>query len=536
MNIENELKLSLTPGVASRLDKHPLLAEATPTRESLVDTYYDTPKQHLRHEHVVLQYRKRGPTCLVSVGRAALGDQRNRGRTEWEVVGEPGDFDFSHIKDSGLRQWLESLRKDLRPAFTTSVARSAWLLEPRSGVRIELALERGWIVGGGQREAICEVGLELLSGSVGDLFSTASALQTELSLHPEADSQLQRGYRVLTNESRQAVKARPVQTDAAMAASAAFRSMALACPKHLQSNEQGVLESDDPEFVHQARAAIRRLRSAIRLWQPLLPVEFVDRFDPQWQMLAGQLGEVRNWDVFLTKTVPTIAAALADDSKSVRLSNYAQRRCAINREAARGALRSVDYSSLLLDFTAGVLAQPDGAACRLDALARAGLGKQARKVSQRAAEALAGDAATRHRLRIAHKQLRYALEFFAPLFPGELLRNYHLSASGLQEMLGRLNDLAVAAQLSEEVLPGEAGETVRNWLEGQSQGLLPELRGWLKDFQQHPLPWRNQRSETGNSYRDRRPPAGSQNDGDAMPRDAKGCNALSSRHTPTEAA
>ena len=68
------------------------------------------------------------------------GDHR-----EWEVVAAPGDLDFSQVDDRELRQWLESLRDDLRPAFTTSFTRSAWLLEPRDGVRIELALDRGWI-------------------------------------------------------------------------------------------------------------------------------------------------------------------------------------------------------------------------------------------------------------------------------------------------------------------------------------------------------------------------------------------------------
>lgn len=78
------------------------------------------------------------------------------------------------------------------------------------------------------------------------------------------------------------------------------------------------------------------------------------------------------------------------------------------------------------------------------------LEKRAKQVSQRAAEALAGDATERHRPRVAYKRLRYALEFFALLFPGELLRDYHRLASGLQEILGR-----------------------------------------LKGFRQHPVPWRN---------------------------------------------
>jgi triphosphatase len=88
---------------------------------------------------------------------------------------------------------------------------------------------------------------------------------------------------------------------------------------HLQSNEQGLRESDNPEFVHQARVAIRRLRSAIRVWRPLLPQHFVASFDPLWQTLASQLGETRNWDVFLAETLPSVVAAFPAKARS-RLS------------------------------------------------------------------------------------------------------------------------------------------------------------------------------------------------------------------------
>lgn len=492
MNVETELKLSLTPGVASRLAKHPLLSDAVPSRERVITTYYDTPDLRLQREQVVLHYRKTGSGWFASVGKTASGDREDAGRTEWEVAGEPGDFEFSQVDDRGFRLWLESLSQDLQPAFTTSFTRSTWLLEPRTGVRIALALDRGWIVSEGRRQVICEIELELLSGSAGDLFSAVSALQSDLSLHPDASTNIQRGYRALADWSLRAVKALPARTHAGMTANAAFRTIALACLKHLQGNEPGVCESSHPEFVHQARVAIRRLRSAIRIWRSLLPEAFVSSFDPQWQTLAGKLGEARNWDVFLTETLPAIAAAFPESAENARLSNYAEQRCAINRDAARSALQSDDYSRLLLDFTAAVLALPDRDTRRLDAFAPTCLEKRAKRARRRAAETLPGDAAARHRLRVAYKRLRYALEFFAPLFPGEMLRHYHLSACALQDRLGRLNDLATAVSLTEEALPGESGETIRGWLEGQTRRLLPEIRGSLNDFQQHPVPWRDQ--------------------------------------------
>lgn len=490
MDMENELNLSLRPGVANRLARHPLLIQAKPIRQKVSNTYYDTPDLRLQRESVVVRDRKRGSTCLSSVKRVSVSERRPQGDDEWAVAATPGELDFSHVEDSGLRQWLESVRQELRPAFTTRFTRDAWLLEPRAGVRIELALDRGWIEAEGRRQPICEVGLELLSGEVADLFSAAGELQTELPLHPESCSKFQRGYRVLTDQALQVVKAAPVASDAGMTAIAAFRAIARSCLKHLQGNEQGVRESDNPEFVHQARVAIRRLRSAIRVWKPLLPESFVNEFDPLWRDLAQKLGETRNWDVFLAETLPAIVAAFPAGGEHGRLTRYARQRCAINRRAARSALAADDYSRLLLEFTAAVMVLPENDEDRLERFAPRCLDKRAKQVRRLAAEALESDAAARHRLRVAYKRLRYALEFFAPLFPGERLRGYHVSASSLQELLGRLNDLAVAGQLTDEALPGEPGEAIRCWLEAQGESLLPELRTALDDFHRQAVPWR----------------------------------------------
>jgi triphosphatase len=325
---------------------------------------------------------------------------------------------------------------------------------------------------------------------VADLFSAAGDLQTDLSLHPETTSKFQRGYSVLADESLQPVKALPIATTAEMTAMAGFRAIALACLNHLQSNEQGLRESDNPEFVHQARVAIRRLRSAIRVWKPRLPAEFMASFDPRWQALARQLGETRNWDVFLAETLPAVVAAFPEGVEVGRLSHYAVRRCAINRAAARSTLKSADYSRLLLEFTAAVLALPEVEARLLGAFAPRCLDKRAKQVSLLAGEALDSDAPARHRLRVAYKRLRYALEFFAPLFPADRLRAYHVSASDLQEMLGRLNDLAVAAELTEEALPGEQGAVIHCWLEEQTERLLPELGSLLENFGHQAVPWK----------------------------------------------
>ena len=63
------------------------------------------------------------------------------------------------------------------------------------------------------------------------------------------------------------------------------------------------------------------------------------------------------------------------------------------------------------------------------------------------------DAERRHRLRIRMKRLRYACDFFAASFPGAAARPYNKRLSALQDILGELNDIAVARRLLAEIAP-----------------------------------------------------------------------------------
>ena len=57
----------------------------------------------------------------------------------------------------------------------------------------------------------------------------------------------------------------------------------------------------------------------------------------------------------------------------------------------------------------------------------------------------------RHAARLAAKKLRYATEFFAPLFAKKRTRAYRQALTTLQEELGAWNDAAVAARLAGEL-------------------------------------------------------------------------------------
>ncbi|WP_367185348.1 CHAD domain-containing protein, partial [Rugamonas sp.] len=98
-----------------------------------------------------------------------------------------------------------------------------------------------------------------------------------------------------------------------------------------------------------------------------------------------------------------------------------------------------------------------------------------------------------HRLRIAGKQSRYALEFFQSLYRPKRVQAYLEALTGLQDELGRHNDLIVADTLLEQLeqeQPQQAGAIafVRGYLLARRDGDQVGVRKLWKAFQALDLP------------------------------------------------
>ena len=100
-----------------------------------------------------------------------------------------------------------------------------------------------------------------------------------------------------------------------------------------------------------------------------------------------------------------------------------------------------------------------------------------------------------HALRIQGKRLRYAAEFFAPLFPGRPARRYIRRLSAVQERLGRLNDASVAASLMGELGSADrfAAGIVHGFVAARSEGARVKAeRSWRRFVRTEPF-WKNVR-------------------------------------------
>jgi CHAD domain-containing protein len=90
------------------------------------------------------------------------------------------------------------------------------------------------------------------------------------------------------------------------------------------------------------------------------------------------------------------------------------------------------------------------------------------------------DAPGLHRLRIRMKQLRYAVEFFAELFPGRAPRRYASALADLQDCLGLLQDVAVTEPLLAS-LAGDGESDARS--RGGDKDLLAHAAGLVSGWQ-----------------------------------------------------
>lgn len=505
MSKEIELKLRLSSSQAGRLPSHPVLVGQKPQKYRLLNTYYDTPELDLSQRGIALRLRRKGRAVwlmTVKVGAAGAGGLAQR--SEWEAATQPGVFNFDIVTDGKLRDFLLLHQGQLHPVFSTDFTRTAWTLKP-SGAVVELALDRGRISAPGnakapQSEALCELELELIEGESTDpLFDLAIALAADLQLHPEIASKAERGYALAGATTVRPVKAATSLLFESMSPTEAFRAIALSCLMQLQANEAGAIAGENPEFVHQARVAIRRLRSAFNLFAPVLNPRFIEVYSPRWRELAGGLGNARDWDVFLHETLAPLEEAFPGDADLAMLRARGEASKARAQASAGVALKQQVYSQLLLAFSAAlfrvepptIAAEDRGSALSLCKFARRRLNKRVQMIEALVSEHARMNAERRHELRIAFKKLRYALEFFAPILPRQRLVAYQASLETIQDLLGTLNDQVTASRLIKQMHPkGDPNPLTRGWIAGRTQLLVEALSDELRNFTASKKPWR----------------------------------------------
>lgn len=226
-----------------------------------------------------------------------------------------------------------------------------------------------------------------------------------------------------------------------------YRRAFAASVVELISLDRSVRSTDDPEAVHDARVALRRLRSYLRTFRPILEREWADSLRERMRWLDDHLGRARDSDVLVAAVERRAAAPGGNGSVPSRgLLDRLHGERARHHAEVHAALREPRYLALMEEIVAAAR-EPRLRETANDA-ARTSARKLVRSVWRRArrcvrAYQLRPEERTLHQVRVKAKHVRYAAECFAPIV-GKCAKNLARRAERLQTMLGEHRDDATA--------------------------------------------------------------------------------------------
>jgi CHAD domain-containing protein len=262
---------------------------------------------------------------------------------------------------------------------------------------------------------------------------------------------------------------------------------------------------DDIEGVHQVRVSFRRMRSALSLFRDAVPREVTDVWNEEMRWIAGELGDARDLDVFIDEALGPAAAVLPLPGAD-RLRQLAEQgRAQVYRERVVPMLESERFQRFCDDFSAWVDAraweqspmkkkQRKRLHAGILSYSRRLLDKQERRVLSAGTNVDRNQAEEMHQLRIECKKLRYAAEFFRPLFDGLDVFIGHMK--GLQDLLGVMNDVAVTRGLLDNLLGSSREHDVLvyaggliGWRTCEFHHLLERFDDYWEEFVEAKHPW-----------------------------------------------
>ena len=208
-----------------------------------------------------------------------------------------------------------------------------------------------------------------------------------------------------------------------------------------------VRTSGDPEAVHQARVATRKLRSHLRTFGPLLDPEWTEPLRSELGWLALGLGAVRDREVLFERLSERARALPASDLRSANsLLHILQVEIATLRTKLMAELDSVRYVDLLerlvlASQAPATLPDADEPASKVLPPLAAGPWRRLRSAIKQLPEPPTDPEL--HRIRILAKRARYAAEAVAPVV-GKAADAFARAAAKLQTILGEHQDSVTA--------------------------------------------------------------------------------------------
>ncbi len=454
--LERELKFSPGPSfVLPELDD-PLrgLFVDAPVTTKLVAAYYDTPDLRLARAGASLRHRNdEGWMVKLPVAR-----DDGLARAEHRVPGDedaPPDDALDLVRALARRAPIELI------ARLTTVRRTVAVRDPSGAQLAEIADDEVSVIDGVRLAArFRELEVELTEDADDEVATLiGQRLQKAGAGRPDPVPKIVRaiGPRALDAPD----VAPPRKLDLASTGLEVLTAAVAPSVARLIAHDPGVRLDDDPESVHQARVATRRLRSDLRTFRAVVDQHWSEPLRDELKWLGERFGEVRDADVLLERLEDRLDALPHADAEGARqLLDTLRGQRATARDNLLAALRSERYLALLdrlVEASHGVPASPD--VDDPDDIELEQFARRPWKKLRRAVDDLDDDPPDEdlHRVRIRAKQARYAAEAVAPAI-GRDAKRFAKRIADVQDVLGEHQDAVVAEEwLRAQLGPGADG-------------------------------------------------------------------------------
>lgn len=214
---------------------------------------------------------------------------------------------------------------------------------------------------------------------------------------------------------------------------------------------EGVIKSEDTEYVHKMRVTSRRLRAALPLFRFCFPGREFKEWTRQLKKATRLLADARDLDVqiaFIQQYIGKLKPTAEKSGVNVLLEDHRERRRSIQSSVVSG-LEKLEASNVLADirnFCEKTIAEQSDATFDSKQV----LEKARWHISFRIDDFLSMEKYVylenkklkHHEMRIYAKKLRYTIEAFAPLYRNKLAKEIE-TITAFQDVLGEMHDYDV---------------------------------------------------------------------------------------------
>ncbi|TMD08654.1 MAG: CYTH and CHAD domain-containing protein [Chloroflexi bacterium] len=439
--VEREVKLGAGPGFhLPELEGVADGVAAAPTEALRLETvYYDTPDLRLARWGCSLRHRA-GEGWTLKLPTSGSGDLLER--PELEFAGPARRPPAAALRV--VRAYLRKAR--LEPVARLSTLRHRVRLTGNGGKRVAEVVDDEVSVLDGRRVAarFREIEVELLNGGTALVDPLLARLRSAGAGAPDPTPKHVRALGPRAAAPPEVAVPDPRRSEPA---GDSVRRAIAAAVVLLMKHDPLVRLGGDPEHVHQARVATRRLRSHLRTFDELIDPDWIAPLRDELHWLGGELGAVRDGEVLLDRLRGRVAELPENDR---RLGQALTNRLAAQVDSARSRLlealdsdRYVDLIERLVEAANAPKLLPGADQPAADVLPA--LAAQPWDRLRAAVRLLPPDPVDTelHQIRILAKRARYAAEAAEPVLGAEAGK-FARAAADLQTVLGELQDSVTA--------------------------------------------------------------------------------------------